>query len=269
MEQVGMYQNAFNGFYNTPHLFKRKVLGMTPFTDALPSSFMFRGAVKPRLRLGQLVEHFVIEELRHFENCSIMANNCQIQLDAAHTIGELDVLFLHKEKPVHLEIQFKFYLYDGSSGKSEIDCLVGPMRRDSLLHKLRKLQEKQLPLLFSEATRPLLDSLGWSSADFEQKIYFKAQIFIPYGERVRFKILNNQCIYGFYVRYDQFIRFKECLFYKPKKIDWLLDIDPAVDWLSYEAIMPLISIFQEENYSPLCWFKFPNGVFCKCFVVSW
>jgi len=62
-------------------------------------------------------------------------------------VGELDCLILRDKKPIHLEVIYKFYLYDASVGDTEIAHFIGPNRKDSLIEKLTKLQEKQLPIL--------------------------------------------------------------------------------------------------------------------------
>ena len=45
---------------------------------------------------------------------SVLSENIQIQENVNQTIGELDCLFLDESQPIHLEIQFKFYLYDAN-----------------------------------------------------------------------------------------------------------------------------------------------------------
>jgi len=128
-------------------------------------------------------------------------------------------LFLEDEKPIHLEIQFKFYLYDAALGTTEIDHCIGPMRKDSLNEKLSKLKEKQLPLLYANETN--------------------------------------------------LVKFRDCKFYIPKKIDWLLDISTNVNWQTYIQVLPQLNTYKSENYSPMLWIKFSNGELSKCFVVSW
>ena len=44
---------------------------------------------------------------------------------------------------IHLEIVYKFYLYDNTIGTSEIDHWIGPNRNDSLREKLEKLKSKR------------------------------------------------------------------------------------------------------------------------------
>ena len=55
------------------------------------------------LRLGKWVERLVIAQLNSYKNISILAENIQIQ-NGKITIGELDLLILNDNKPIHLEI---------------------------------------------------------------------------------------------------------------------------------------------------------------------
>ncbi|MDX1271850.1 DUF1853 family protein [Bizionia paragorgiae] len=262
------YQKQFSGFFNTPHLFNSPVNGLEPYTKKPENSFRFHATINPKVRLGQRVERFVTAELLQLPNLSVLVENCQIK-NELRTIGELDCLFLDHAKPIHLEIQFKFYLYDPSLGTSEIDHCIGPMRRDTLNEKLNKLKNHQLPLLYAPETKPLLDCLELQAEDITQKIYFKAQLFLPLGESVTLKTLNPNCVYGFYFHYDDLEQFEDCKFYCPKKTDWLLDVSPAVHWQTYLQILPKLMTYKSEGYSPLIWLKKPNGELSKCFVVAW
>ena len=78
----------------------------------------------------------------------ILAENVQIQNEKT-TVGEIDCILTTAKKPVHLEIIYKFYLYDKSVGTNELEHWIGPNRRDSLVSKLNKLKDKQLPLLYN------------------------------------------------------------------------------------------------------------------------
>lgn len=262
-------QVQFSGFFNTPYLFKTSIKDLQVFTKQLDTTFVFNSDVRTNIRLGLLVEQFVFEELNRFESTAVLAKNIQIQENANLTVGELDCLYTYKTQVYHLEIQFKFYLYDATLGASELDGLIGPMRRDSLVEKLDKLKYKQLPLLHKSVTKTYLNNLKLDSENIKQQIYFKAQLFIPYGQNITFKTVNNACVYGFYFNYNQLGTFKTCKFYIPKKIDWLLDVHTYVDWLSYAKVKPKLEVYQSEQYSPLLWLKFPNGNLTKCFVVAW
>lgn len=262
------FQAQFRGFFNTPHLFNAPIFGLIPFLDTCRITPQYNSGFVKNLRLGQRVERFVAEELAHCNHIRILKENIQIQ-EYKRTLGELDCLLLKDNKPIHLEIQFKYYLYDENLGETEIDHCIGPMRRDTLNEKLNKLKTKQFPLLYAKQTQPLLEALQFNAEDFEQRIYFKAQIFLPFGKTISLKTLNPDCIYGFYFNYNDLPKFKDCKFYKPKKVDWLLDLDTNVNWLTYKEIKPQLTVFEAEKYSPLLWLKFPNGEMTKCFVVAW
>ncbi|QCE43001.1 hypothetical protein E9099_16785 [Psychroserpens sp. NJDZ02] len=105
--------------------------------------------------------------------------------------------------------------------------------------------------------------------NIKQQLYFKAQIFVPFGQSIQFKTLNNDCIYGFYFNYSQLPQFSDCQFFIPQKIDWLLDLDVTVHWMTYDQIMPQLDSYKAEKYAPLLWLKCPNGTATKCFVVAW
>ncbi|WAC02524.1 DUF1853 family protein [Lacinutrix neustonica] len=262
-------QPQFIGFFNTPHLFLQSVLGMDPFLKKPSKSPAFFGFMPYNIRLGQRVERFVTCEISCLDNIEILSENIQIQTESNLTIGELDCLLLDDKQPVHLEIQFKFYLYDDTVGTTEIDHCIGPMRRDTLNKKLSKLKNKQLPLLYRPETKPLLERLNVMASNFKQQLYFKAQLFVPYGKTITLNTLNPECIYGFYFSYDTLPKFKGCKFYKPKKTDWLLEVTPNVDWKNYEDIMPILKVSELEGYSPMLRLKFENGEIFKCFVTAW
>ena len=54
------------------------------------------------------------------------------------TIGEIDCLIEYLNKYIHLEIVYKFYLYDEHINTGELDHWIGPNRKDSLVFKLNK-----------------------------------------------------------------------------------------------------------------------------------
>jgi hypothetical protein len=261
-------QPQFSGFFNTPHLFSTPINGLDPFVKTLERMPLFKEIIIKNIRLGQRVERFVSEELQRHDSITILSENYQIKNDKL-TIGELDCLLLDNKQPVHLEIQFKFYLFDPNLGTTEIDHCIGPMRKDSLNEKLSKLKTKQLPLLYAPETQPLLERLNYNAKDFIQKIYFKAQIFMPFEKSYVLETLNPRCVCGFYFKYKTLPFFKDYKFYIPKKTDWLLDTTPNVDWQTYDVILPELKTYESEGYSPMLWLKHPKGHLDKCFVVAW
>lgn len=261
-------QPQFSGFFNTPHLFTAPILGMSPFLKTCINTPVFKDDVPVKTRLGKRVERYVGCEMSHVEELTILVENCQIQTEDNRTVGEIDCLVLDEGKPVHVEIQFKYYIYDESLGTTEIDHCIGPMRRDSLNEKLSKLKNKQLPLLYRPETKAVLDNLNLKAEDFKQQIYFKAQLFMPYGKTVVLKTLNPECVYGVYFKYDRLHEFKDYKFYIPKKQDWLLDVTPHISWKTYTNSLEQLNTFKFEGYAPLVWLKAENGVILKCFIVA-
>lgn len=265
-----MIKLQFQGFLQTSFLWKNNNnihLQQFSFLDDYVQPIHLKTGYK--LRLGKLVERFVSAELQQQDNVKILAENIQIQ-DGKTTIGELDCLLLKNEKPIHLEIVYKFYLYDTSVGKTEIDRWIGPNRRDSFVKKLTKLKEKQLPLLYHEKTQPYLEQLNLTLEEIEQQVYFKAQLFVPLADfGNEFPEINNDCIEGFYIKLSELTQFSDCKFYIPTKHNWLVKPYPQIDWLNFKDFTTKVNVFLSEENSPLCWLKKPNGELFKFFVVYW
>lgn len=264
-----MLQKRYEGYLKTPTLWKGgTVFGLEQFQiESLVSKI--ESLIDARLRLGKYVEHLVAFELNQAPSISILAQNIQIQ-NAKITVGELDCLLIKNDTPIHLEIIYKFYLYDPSVGHTEIDHFIGPNRKDTLIQKLTKLKEKQLPLLYSIHSKPYLNQLGLDAKTILQQVYFKAQLFVPYTtQNIPLKTLNNDCIIGVYVTEDELTNFKDCKFYIPNKKDWLLTPHVHIDWQNYRDFKPIIKTYLNQKQAPLCWVKFKNGVLQKLFVVWW
>jgi len=263
-------QLQYLGFLNTPLLWKSvPVLGMHQLRINTRKASIFEGNITKNLRLGKRIERFVSHQLEEYNAISVSAENIQIQQNKL-TLGELDCLLMVNNIPTHLEVVYKFYLYDESVGTSEIDHWIGPNRNDSLIQKLTKLKDKQLPLLYAPETKPILDVLNINAESMQQRVYFKAQLFVPLSDKeVSFKLLNSDCLTGFYVRLDELKQFSDCKFYIPTKVDWLMEIQTQIDWLTYELFFPKIEEHIAHKISSLCWVKTQKGKLLKCFVVWW
>ena len=259
----------FQGFLNTSHLWEDAHVLDLEQLSLEKVNIAFNTVFDVPLRLGKLVERFLVHQLQHIPNYTILSENYQVQ-NGTQTIGELDCLLLEDAQPIHLEIVYKFYLYDASVGTTQFEHWIGPNRRDSLHKKLTKLKQKQLPLLYNPLTQTYLKTLGYNATDFKQFVCFKAQLFLPYGDQtINIETLNKNCIQGFYINHTQLLEFKTCKFFIPKKLDWLMDIPIHIDWLSFDHFNIKIQTFLKEQSAPLCWIKYPNGVTTKCFVIWW
>ncbi|TYA70022.1 DUF1853 family protein [Seonamhaeicola marinus] len=264
-----MLQKRYQGFLATPCLwYKNSVFDLNQF-EITSSSSKINFQIDESLRLGKYVERFVSFELAQHPNISVLAENIQILKDKI-TLGELDCLLLKDDQPIHLEIIYKFYLYDASVGNTEIEHFIGPNRKDALIEKLNKLKDKQLPLLHSKTCKPYLDRLNLRAENILQEVYFKAQLFLPYhNQDIQLQELNNDCVIGYYITRIDLADFEDCKFYIPTKKDWLIQPHPNVDWLNFNSFKTIATTYFESQFSTLCWVKFKNGALKKMFLVWW
>jgi hypothetical protein len=220
-------------------------------------------------RLGKRVEHFVYHDLQQHPDIQLLAHNLQIQVDK-QTIGELDALLLVAGKPIHLEIVYKFYLYDPDVGITELDHWIGPNRNDSLVQKLEKLKTKQFALLHRKECAHYLESLGLQAQDIEQHVLFKAQLYVPKSFKFNdISSLNTDCIMGTYIKKEVLPTLSDCQFYMPSKLDWLVEPHHAVQWQTHNDIESQLTVFLNNHQSPLLWIQHPNQSLERCFIIWW
>lgn len=263
-------QRQYQGYLNTPLLWENKaVLGLEQLKLPEPYTIDLNERIEDNVRLGKRVERFVHSELNQHENIEILLENTQIKQEKI-TIGEIDCILKQNDMPIHLEIIYKFYLYDPQMGSTEIEHWIGPNRKDSLEQKLNKLKEKQLPLIYKFQAKKVLDGIHVKPEDIIQRVCFKAQLFTPYQEdKDPFDRLNKSCLRGFYINYANLDQISQCQFYIPTKADWLIEVHKQVNWISILQFKETISPQIHEKRAPLCWIKYPNGVTSKFFVVWW
>ncbi len=263
-------QLQYEGFLQTPLLWSSKeIFSLEQLNLSKKQVTIFEENIQKKLRLGKRVERFVCNELNQHKTITILKENIQIQ-DGNITIGEIDCLLKQQGKPIHLEIVYKFYLYDETAGSTELEHWIGPNRKDSLVKKLTKLKEKQLPLLFKPQTKLSLEKLKICANEIKQLVYFKAQLFVPYQQKhSAFKLINNNCINGFYIYFQELSQFLECKFHIPTKVNWLQETKTQVNWISFKKFKLAIEVFMQNKTSPLCWMKQPNGKIYKIFIVWW
>ena len=263
-------QLQYEGFLNTPQLWENnEVFGLQQFELSNIKNATFEGVLQKNQRLGKRVESFLSHQLKQDASIKILVENSQIQ-NKKITVGELDFLIERTKRPIHLEVIYKFYLYDASVGETELQHWIGPNRRDSLVSKLNKLKDKQLPLLYNSFTKPLLTKLNLKPETIQQQVLFKAQLFVPYqAKNIELKPLNKNCEQGFYIHFNELQQFNRCKFYIPSKINWLQEIQIQTKWQSFEQFSQTIELFLNQKSAPLCWLKHPNGETEKFFVVWW
>lgn len=271
MERGLNFQELFQGFQNTPVLWNSKAIYNLEqyLTQVTTEPFVLKSSHK-KLRLGKWVEQFVTFQLQQDSKVKILEENLQIKSNKV-TIGELDLLILEDRRPIHLEIVYKFYLFDTRENYSNpLQHWIGPNRNDSLIFKLNKLKEKQLPLLYHAKTSDALKHLSFNINAVEQKVCFKAQLFLPFeAQSINMDLLNSACVVGFYLHFDTVNVLKEYQFYLPQKLQWLSEPQFSVCWLPFNVAKTMIEKDIENKRSPLCWIKSSSGKIEKCFITWW
>ncbi len=259
----------YDGYLATPFLWYGNLDGLEMLEmDGTHKSTYPEIDKQIHIRLGKLIEYFVLFELEQNKRYKTLQSNIQI-FQGQITIGELDAIIKQSEKVVHLEIVYKFYLYDPSI-PVEMNRWIGPNRKDSFVEKLNKLKNKQLPLINHPETIRILSDLDVDLANVIQKVCFKAQLFVPYlSYENTIPIINNACINGFYIHFSDIVLFEDCAFHIPEKLDWLTPPHLEVEWISNTAFEKSISLLLASKKSPLCWMKTKDSKLQKFFVVWW
>lgn len=264
-------QHQYEGAILTPALWKGDAIAgleqiELDFTNIPP----FKGQINPNLVLGKRAETFIEHVLKHAPRYNLIASNIQLQ-DQKKTIGELDyILFDNKDNTyIHLELVSKFYVYIDNGTDKEIQHWVGPNRKDNFEDKLKKLNSKQLPILYHPITRATLEKINIDVNIVKQKVYYQGQLFIPYGPQKKYKTVNNDCIYGYYFKAYELTKkaFGNYLFYLPEKQDWYSDPSQHNIWEDFDTIRIKIGTALGSKKSPLVWMKTDNAI--EKFIVVW
>lgn len=268
-------QDQFQGFLQTPDLFNgnRFDLFQLPVSDlTLPRNFF----VDDKYRLGQRLEFLMEEALRQNSNFDILAKSQQIKAKK-QTVGELDFILKNTiaNKTIHMEMAYKFYLYDPSISNDPDECWIGDNRRDSLLKKAKKLREKQFPLIHSEDAFAVRQTLGIENKEINQQLSFKAQLFLPQG-MTNFPggMCNPDCLAGNWLTLSQFEKMLEerPWVYIPKKNDWV--IKPVIQnsgakWQPKKEILDWVQKTINHQGSKLIWSMDHDNNMHRDFVIWW
>jgi len=221
---------------------------------------------KPERRLGKRVEQFFTGLIKSTKEYELVCQNIQLK-SGKITIGEIDCILKKEGVFYHVEHVYKFYLYDETAGGKELGRWIGPNRKDCLNFKLLKLKGKQLPVLYTDQGKQVLNDFNISIKQVKQRVHFKAQLFIPKTKSVQFNLINPEAVSGVYYRLNELPT--DALYAIPSKINWLLKPHENVEWKTFEQGLLEIHEFLNQQKSPLCWVKSSTGVLEKCFVVWW
>ncbi|WP_299443054.1 DUF1853 family protein [uncultured Aquimarina sp.] len=223
--------------------------------------------------LGKRIEHFFEYYINNSKKHTLILKNLQIFKDKI-TIGELDFLVedLEQKEILHIELIYKFYLYDPKKSEIALEKWIGPNRNDSLLEKVTKLKEKQLPLLYHTETITALQELNIKPNEIIQKVCFFGNLFVPISYQNKLvSYLNNDCVIGFWIHEKDFKseKYSSQHYFLPEKKDWITHPKHNKTWYSYASIFEQLKIQLSKKKSPLLWIKSSEDSFSKCFIVWW
>jgi len=266
--------NQYLGFLDTAAVFTTQTNPCTQDLFQLQNtekSGIKLPVLKNTLMLGKRAEVFFKHQLEKDNKYKLLLENIQIQHNKI-TRGELDFILEENKslKKIHVEVSYKFYLYDPRIEGDEIQKWIGPNRNDNLIKKITKLQTHQFPLLYSEEAKKTLNDLKVDA--IQQQLFFKAQLYIPFDLKdTSFTSINPKAIKGFYRNYEKFIKedHTHALFHIPKKQDWLAAPESNENWFSFDSIAQELCSAIEKQKAPLIWVQRNNSDCTRLFITWW
>jgi len=220
------------------------------------------------MRLGHMVERIVGELFKSSRNFTMLYENVQV-VEGKKTIGELDFILqeIETQKVIHLELAYKFYLFDPNISKDFINNWIGPNRNDSLVQKLEKLRLKQFPLLKSSLFQEQFNDLDASK--IQQKLCLLVSLYIPYEYKQDLGSEYKTAVKGYYMHWNQFknLDHASVQYYIPNKKEWGIDPSENRIWLNIEEVQGQINQHILEKRSPMVWLK--QEAHYEAFFVTW
>lgn len=221
------------------------------------------------LRLGHLAETVVSGLIRRSTNYKVVYENTQL-IENKNTIGEIDFIIEknNSKQLLHMELAYKFYLYDPTISSDAIRNWIGPNRNDSLIEKIEKIKKKQFPLLYHEIARSKFDNIILE--DVSQVLCLLASLYIPYEYQTSVGSSYEKAIKGYYLSMKQFSSFdhSERSYYLPSKLEWGMDPSENENWLEFKEVNVDIKRSINQNQALLCWEKF-NDSYLEFFIIWW
>lgn len=271
MDEKRINHLQYQGYKETPSIFTNENnpfeqdLFHPPKTPGIPNFTMSK-----TLMLGKRVEVFFQSELKAAKTFDICYENIQVQKER-RTIGELDIIIQDtiSKKITHVEIAYKFYLYDPNTKGNSIDKWIGPNRNDTLSKKINKLSFHQFPLLYKQATK---EKIKLEFSYIKQEILFKAQLFIPFSlKHKNFSEINTNAICGYHIPFEKFKSntFPESKFFIPTKQNWLCNPKNHDLWLLFPEILEELQELISLKKAPLIWRKNEKNETHKLFITWW
>lgn len=221
------------------------------------------------IRLGHLAEKIVSELIKSSTNYKLLYENVQLFEDKK-TIGEIDFIIeeLKTKAIIHMELAYKFYLFDPNISSEPINNWIGPNRNDSLKEKLEKLKRKQFPLLYHKVAKSTFNSIEIDKVS--QALCLLVSLFIPYEYNPSFSPIYEKAIKGYYLNYETFSSLDSSgkNYYLPSKKEWGMDPSENKNWTNFKGVEEYIKTCIKEKQAPLCWQKYKDS-YVVFFIVWW
>jgi hypothetical protein len=221
------------------------------------------------VRLGHLAEKIVSELIKSSSNFNVIYENIQI-LEEEKTIGEIDFIIENQntKQLLHVELAYKFYLFDPSISSETVNNWIGPNRNDSLKEKLDKLKTKQFPLLYHNCTKTTVSTVEINK--ISQALCLLVSLYIPYEYKANFNPTYQKAIKGYYLNFETFIQLNNSdkTYYIPTKKEWGMEPADNETWFDFSEIKKQISNNMQEKQAVLCWQK-QNDTYYSFFIVWW
>jgi hypothetical protein len=221
------------------------------------------------LRLGHLAERVVSGLINASSNYELLHENIQL-IENKKTIGELDFILreIESQQLIHLELAYKFYLFDPSISADQVNNWIGPNRNDSLKEKLAKLKNKQFPLLHHPCTKATLQDIFPS--DVSQALCFLISLFIPYEFKSKLAPEYEKAVKGYYLNFNKFLALddSEKTYYIPAKKEWGIAASENSIWNEFKEVKEQLKTAINEKQAVLIWQK-AGAVYSEIFVIWW
>ncbi len=221
------------------------------------------------VKLGHLAEKIVSELIKSSSNYQVLYENIQI-IEEDKTIGEIDFIIENQntKQVLHVELAYKFYLFDPNISTEPINNWIGPNRNDSLKEKLDKLKTKQFPLLYHNCTKTIVNTIQIN--EISQALCLLVSLFIPYEYKANFNPTYQKAIKGYYLDLETFMQLDnpEKTYYIPSKKEWGMEPSKNKIWTKFSEIENQISSSMIEKQAVLCWQKHQD-IYASFFIIWW
>lgn len=262
-------KSRINSILNT-EILVTSITGLPSFdllSLELPQDLEFQ--IPNNIRLGHIAEKVVSLLIQSSSNYHLLYENMQI-VEEKKTIGEIDFIIeeIKTQKRIHVELAYKFYLYDPAISSEPLKNWIGPNRKDALHTKLEKLKEKQFPLLKHDLTKVMLKDIDINKVS--PALCLLVSLFVPYQYKGAMSPFYKKAIKGYYLNYEQFVglHIETNSYYIPEKKEWGIEPSENKNWDSLKSVQPFIKERMKEEQAVLCWQK-SESIYSAFFIVWW